>query len=205
MAAQWILFVFFPSCAALSFARKFWYERGEEDEKRATERGEPPRRRVWSLTASNARRGSTCTSGTPSSPRGSRRGRGRQLVAPARALFHAHAVLVRQDWISHATAPVVRSRRRRGGARGAAHVRVRDAHAGARRFTGRGIPRVRPGARDVRVGVRVFTSHPRRSCRAPSPGRGAVKGTRNPGEDWRTLIPTLRLPRRRRGRGRRGR
>ena len=26
VALQWMLFVFFPSCAALSFARKFWYE-----------------------------------------------------------------------------------------------------------------------------------------------------------------------------------
>lgn len=43
VAAQWILFVFFPSCAALSFARKFWYESvGKRELKRATERGEPP-------------------------------------------------------------------------------------------------------------------------------------------------------------------
>ena len=43
VAAQWMLFVFFPSCAALSFARKFWYESiGKRELKRATERGEPP-------------------------------------------------------------------------------------------------------------------------------------------------------------------
>ena len=43
VALQWMLFVFFPSCAALSFARKFWYESiGKRELKRATERGEPP-------------------------------------------------------------------------------------------------------------------------------------------------------------------
>ena len=69
VALQWMLFVFFPSCAALSFARKFWYESAYNREKK--ERGSAAnrrRRRGWSLTASNARRGSTCTSDTPSSP-----------------------------------------------------------------------------------------------------------------------------------------
>ena len=43
VALQWMLFVFFPSCAALSFARKFWYESAyNREKKRARERGEPP-------------------------------------------------------------------------------------------------------------------------------------------------------------------
>ena len=43
VALQWMLFVFFPSCAALSFARKFWYELAyNREKKRARERGEPP-------------------------------------------------------------------------------------------------------------------------------------------------------------------
>ena len=43
VALQWMLFVFFPSCAALSFARKFWYEQiGARERRRATEKNEPP-------------------------------------------------------------------------------------------------------------------------------------------------------------------
>ena len=43
VALQWMLFVFFPSCAALSFARKFWYETiGARERRRAAERDEPP-------------------------------------------------------------------------------------------------------------------------------------------------------------------